>query len=133
MQTLSEEEKARLLSYLPQSVKEGEMLESWIVGSLLSVSREYFGDSFIYALSLYVAHKGSLASRGAGGEGGAVASIREGDISVSYSSSSGSGDDSYLNSTSYGQEYLRLLKQYSRKPFLTGGFCLGGPGRGNFA
>lgn len=125
MQSLTTEERSKLVSYLPEEFRTNPMLDCWIDGALLVVGRQYFKGAFVYALSLVVAHKAALASRGNAGEAGPVTSVREGDISVSYGSNAGGGS-SYFSSTSYGQEFEQLKKQYSARPGITGGFRFGG-------
>lgn len=124
MQSLTPEEREKLVSYLPEGFRLNPMLDCWIDAALLTVGRQYFKDAFIYALSLVVAHKAALASRGDGGEAGAVSSVREGDISVSYAVTG--GGDAYFSSTSYGLEFEQLKKQYSARPGITGRFSVGG-------
>lgn len=125
MQTLTDDERTELLSYLTEEVAESPRLEAWIKGALLRVSRCYFKDAFPYALSLMVMHKAALAGMAAEGVAGPVTSKREGDLSVGYGSGGSSGNND-LSNTVFGQEYLELLEQYSPRPGVTGGVCCGG-------
>ena len=133
MQTLTTEEREKLVSYLPEEFRSAALLDAWIDGALLTVGRQYFKGAFIYALSLVVCHKAALANRGVGGEAGAVSSVREGDVSVSYAAPAASGNDAYFSSTSYGLEFLQLKRQYSARPGITGSFRLGGKPFGHLA
>lgn len=104
----------------------------WIKKATFRVGRCYFGDAYLYALSLMASHIGALEGRGADGDAGRIASKREGDLSVSYAAGS-NAEDGDLSSTNYGQQFQSLLKQYSRRPGVTGRvdfrrFC-GGSGR----
>ncbi len=62
-----------------------------------------FGDKQELATAYLTAHM--LTMRGRAGVGGSVKSLKEGDLSLTYS---GSMSDDALSNTSYGQEYCRL-------------------------
>lgn len=72
-----------------------------------------FGAQRDHAVALLAAHTLTLANRGksVGGVAGAVSSLSEGQLSVGFSGSSDAGKGS-LGSTSYGEELLRLRRQY---------------------
>lgn len=120
MQELTDSEREELLSYLTPETAKSSRLDAWIRMAAFRASRAVFGKAYVYALSLLVSHRASMESRGSDGAAGPVSSVREGDLSVSYGSS-GTAADGDLASTSYGQEYLSLLRQYRPKPGLTGG------------
>lgn len=67
------------------------------------VSQNVFGGDYALALANLAAHL--LEMRERDGAGGAVSSEKEGDLSRSYSVSSGSDK---LEATSYGQEFIRI-------------------------
>lgn len=67
-----------------------------------------YGDSREYAVALLAAHSLTIASRN-GASGGAVSSLQEGNLSISYSDAQGSIG---LSATSYGVELQRLRRQY---------------------
>lgn len=119
MDALTEGERGTLISLLPAEAAEAKGLDAWISGASFRVSRKYFGEAYVYALSLVVAHKWAMSAGRASGAPGAVSSVREGDLSVSYASVA-NADDGDLSATSYGQEYLSMLRQYRPVPGLTG-------------
>lgn len=123
--SLTPVERAELLSFLPSSIKSSEDLESWIKGAEVRVSREYFEESYIYALSLMVAHKATLSGMASEGVAGPITSKREGDIEVNYGGG-GSGSNGDLGLTTYGMEYKQLAAQYKVSPGLTRGMCFRG-------
>lgn len=120
MQELTDSEREELAGYLPPETAKSARLDAWTRMATFRASRAVFGKAYVYALSLLVSHRAALESRGSDGAAGPVSSVREGDLSVSYGSS-GNARDGDLSSTSYGQEYLSLLRQYRPKPGLTGG------------
>lgn len=129
---ITDEQKEELVAYLPEDYAESARLDAWIVGASHHVGKCYFQKAYIYALSLVVAHIAALENRGSDGDAGTVTGKREGDISVSYASTKGNSDDAWLSSTSFGQQFLLLKKQYSPRPGVTGGvrfrgFCGGNP------
>lgn len=114
---LTTEEREKLESFLPKAVKESEDLDSLIAAAEMRVSRSFFRNSYIYALSLATAHRHALLAISSSGASGAVTSVREGDVSVNYGSvNSSSGDD--LDMSVYGRELITLTKQYAA-PFGT--------------
>ena len=114
---IDDKQKAELVQYLPQEYAQSPRLDAWILGASHHVGACYFKKAYVYALSLMVAH---------------ITSKREGDIAVSFGSTKSEGDDGWLSSTSFGQQFLLLKKQYSPRPQVTGairlqGFCGGHP------
>lgn len=118
MATPEDIEKAKRLMH-PDLAK-NLRVDVWLELADVQVNSDVFGAAYPHALALMAQHIGCLENRGADGNSGAVTSVREGDLSVSYAQAS--GGDSYWNSTSYGQQYQALLRQYSRRPGITGGF-----------
>jgi hypothetical protein len=79
----------------------------------LLVSDDQWGDAAMYAKALLIAHRTSKANSTALQQGGgAITSMKEGDVSVTFaapasSSGSTSGDDD-LKMTTYGREFVEL-------------------------
>jgi hypothetical protein len=72
------------------------------------LSEDYLGTKYDLACKYLCAHLGTIARRN--GSGGAVTSRTVGPVSEAYSVAAATSTDG-LNSTSYGQEYKRLIKQ----------------------
>lgn len=123
--SLSAEERAELVGYLPSSMRTSDSLEAWIKGAEFRVSRDYFGKAYVYALSRIVAHKATLEKMADEGVAGPITSKREGDISVNYGGSGETATDE-LTATVYGKEYQSLLAQYKPSPGVTSGIGIGG-------
>jgi len=72
-----------------------------------------FGDQRDYAVALLAAHTLTIANRGksVGGIAGNVSSLKEGQLSVGFAGGAEVVSGS-LGSTSYGEELLRLRRQY---------------------
>ena len=99
---IDDKQKAELVQYLPQEYAQSPRLDAWILGASHHVGACYFKKAY------------------------------EGDIAVSFGSTKSEGDDGWLSSTSFGQQFLLLKKQYSPRPQVTGairlqGFCGGHP------
>ena len=78
-----------------------------------------FGDNYNKAVALLAAHELTVADRG--GDPGAIAAKREGQLSISYFTASGSGP---LSFTSYGQQLQRLRDQCIITPNISdNSFC----------
>lgn len=85
----------------------------------LRVSKSKFGDRYNLAVSYLAAHMLTVSTRDGGGSvTGAVKSRKEGDLSVTYGGNDALSSD--LSSTSYGQEYKRLIKENIFGPMVTG-------------
>lgn len=123
--SLSADERAELVGYLPSSMRNSDSLEAWIKGAEFRVSRDYFGNAYVYALSRMVAHKATLERMAEEGVAGPITSKREGDISVNYGGSGDSATDE-LSATVYGKEYKSMLEQYKPNPGVTHGIFIGG-------
>jgi hypothetical protein len=68
---------------------------------------DVYGDRREYAVALLAAHSLTIAKRA--GQGGAVSSLQEDSLSISYGDAQGSIG---LSATSYGVELQRLRRQY---------------------
>lgn len=82
----------------------------------------YFGTMYSYAVAYLAAHLMTLSSTARNGSAGAESSKSEGQLSVSYATIS---SDNSLNSTWYGQEYMRLRRSRSSAIGITGGRDVG--------
>lgn len=122
---LTPEERTELVSYLDTKVAESTRLDALIRGAELRVGRCYFGEAYVYALSLMVMHKAAMLEMASDGVAGPVTSKREGDLSIGFGTGGSSGNND-LSNTVFGQEYLELLEQYSPRPGVTGAVCCGG-------
>ena len=101
-----------------------ETIASWIEFVRPMVSKKQFGKLYERALALLVCHRmkvaglgenalDGLASVGGGGSGGvSVASVSDGGTSLSFNSGAGSWvfANAELSLTSYGQQYIQLMK-----------------------
>lgn len=83
----------------------------------------YYGEQANYAIALRAAHIGSLALRGGGaGDAGSIASKKEGDLAVSYSSTmKGVNSEADLSQTSYGLQLIDLRDSLNAPIGVTGG------------
>ena len=91
-----------------------ERLDRFIGYAAEEVNREFFGTKADRATALKAAHMLSMSARGS--NAGAVTSERLGDMAVSYAQPvSTSGNE--LLTTSYGAEFIRLMKTCHPGPF----------------
>lgn len=120
---LTDEEKEKVISYLPADMAVSSRVNTWLEMASVRVSKPYFGSSYCLALSFMVAHIAQLeiASQTSreSGSAGVVTSMREGDVSVSYAGGNQDITDS-LTSTSYGLQFKDLFDSKRKKPFVTG-------------
>jgi len=85
----------------------------------LRVSQKVFGDRYNMAVSYLAAHMLTVADRDGGGSvSGAIKSRKEGDLSITYAGGDGSTNSGF-GSTSYGQEYLRLIRENTFGPMVS--------------
>ena len=80
------------------------------------------------AIALRAAHMMTLAldpSYAGGATGGAVSSKREGDLSLSYGTSSAADKDADLSQTVYGRQLMELAASTFLLVGVTGGSCCG--------
>jgi len=66
----------------------------------------FFGTNYTLAIALRAAHMISYSDRG--GNSGNISSQREGDLAISFGSINNNRN---LNTTSYGQDLLQLIKE----------------------
>ncbi len=78
-----------------------------IIGLATKSVGAVFGDSQELATAYLAAHM--LTTGGGGGFSGAVKSVKEGDLAITYADNGKSG--SSYTSTSYGMEFLRLRSE----------------------
>lgn len=104
--------KTLILARQPDTVDDAQLdAKISIAQSLLNV--DVFGDKHDYAVALQVLHWNAIDGRLSGGNvagvSGSVAAIKEGDLSISFSSGGGGGvDGNDLNQTAFGRELLAL-------------------------
>lgn len=79
-------------------------LSAWITLSKTKIDSCYYGKLYNEAVALQAAHDYTLSNRMLGASG-AISSIREGDLSVSYGTGGSNGD---LSSTHYGMQLKNL-------------------------
>lgn len=119
---LTEEEKTKAKRYMPPELSTNSRVDIWLEIAELQAGRDFFGDSFCYALSLLASHTGTLETRGGGDEVGSLSSKSEGSISVSYSAGGSGNINGDLAQTIYGQKYQALCDSMKPGPLLTGVF-----------
>ena len=78
---------------------------TWINSAQNKINRCYFGSNYNEAVALQAAHEWSLTNTRSNGESGAISSKREGDLSISYSTT---GKNDNLNLTHYGKQLIDL-------------------------
>jgi len=86
-----------------------------------------YGSKYNQAVALRAAHMMTLRDRALGsgnGDGGSVASKKEGDIAISYNTTTNSKNDD-LSQTSYGRQLLGLSKGVTPFMGVTGGLDSG--------
>jgi len=114
---MTSEELTKALSYMPVDLASNPRAPIWLDMASYRVGKSYFCDAYSLALSLMASHIGTLEMRG-GGAGGAISSRKEGSISQSFANKA---SDSDLASTSFGQQYQNLMRQYYKGTGITGG------------
>lgn len=86
--------------------------------ALLSGNVNFFRSGQDHAITFLTAHLLEVASSSQGGTVGSLTKEKVGDLERTYSSGEGAGLSlSGLNSTSYGQEYIRFRKTCVSSPF----------------
>jgi len=84
-------------------------------------NRCFYGTKYNQAVALRAAHMMTLRDRAAsGGGGGAISSMKEGDLAISYATSATAKNDD-LSQTSYGRLLLGLRRGSSPAIGVTGG------------
>lgn len=79
--------------------------------SELQVGADFCGGGELRELAVAYLTAHSLTLRARAGNAGAVGSVSEGDLSITYRSAGGATGLEGLSTTSYGQEYERLKRQ----------------------
>ena len=89
----------------------------------LELTGDLYGAKKNRAVALRAAHTLQLKTRDAstGGASGSIASKREGDLSIAFSSAGNTGDD--LDQTSYGKQLQALMNSCIMTIGVTGGGC----------
>ena len=89
------------------------------------ISDEVWDTLYVRGALALAAHMLALAKRSTSNAGasisagGAIASMGTGEESISFATGSGTADQTSLQSTIYGQEYLRLEAKVSGSPIYT--------------
>jgi len=99
---------AEIVALRAPSYASDSRLSDLITLSTEQTSRTNFGDRLQTAIALRVMHWLALDEQGRAGAGGAVASVKTGDLSMTFASAgSGLGD---LGQTQYGIELKQLIR-----------------------
>lgn len=78
---------------------------------LATLNSSVWGDKYDMACALYAAHLGTVMDNGGHGPGGPITSETIGPASKSYAAPAAPTDASQFSMTSYGRQYLELVKQ----------------------
>jgi hypothetical protein len=98
-----------LVKAMCPNLANSEFLDMYMERAILITNPNYFGAKYSMALALRACHLWTLDKRAGSNIGapGAVQSMREGGLSISYSVS---GDGSDLSLTHYGKQLQSLIK-----------------------
>lgn len=84
-----------------------------------------FGTNYGLAVALRAAHMMTLARTRIQGDGGAINSRREGDLSIGYSTGSRNKEPTELSFTHYGQQLEQMIAESTVMLGVTGGNDIG--------
>jgi len=109
--------RARFPEYSDNQTYTNAYVQVFIDDALEDVSQTKFKESIADRITAYLAaHYLTVAELSKAGNQGSLAPVASqavGDISVSYAvNNSEKGSDAYFNSTTYGQQYMTLLRRY---------------------
>lgn len=82
-----------------------------------------YGCSSDYLLGLFVAHQAYVSTAPGGGQVQTVGSRSVGDVSISYTASSGAAAAGDFASSKYGLEFSRLISLFGMGPIMAGAYC----------
>lgn len=90
--------------------------------AILQISSDWFADKYDLAVAYLTAHMMSLDTSllRQNGETGAISSKKEGELSITFSSSNSKGDGNF-NQTHYGKQYAQLRDSCGFIVGITGG------------
>lgn len=100
---------AQIISLLCPNLGLDPRVNDFIALAAEDTSAEFFGSSYAKAVALKACHFYTLSQR-CQGASGAISSVTEGKLSISFS---GTGDGSELGQTSYGKQLAALIQQCS--------------------
>lgn len=117
---LTSREKLRIIA--PEQADTGDAVVDFHLSIAASrVGAGAFGDLYEQGVLYLAAHLLTLRDRGMGGTaaGGALASVKTGDLSVGFAGVMGSGGgDESLHTTTYGREFLAIRTQAVAGPYI---------------
>jgi hypothetical protein len=116
-----------VIEVIAPQFKDNENLDTYIQLAECQTNRCWYGCKADLAVALRVAHTMTLNITRPNGDAGAIASKKEGDLSISYGKNSNNGGDSNLDQTHYGVQLQDLMKQGNAFVGITGGTGLCGP------
>lgn len=109
---------------IASQLKDDPEKSAYIVEAQGQTSQAYYGTNYDLAVALRAAHNMTIDKQSISGAsgGGEIASMREGDLGISYhKSDGGSNDNDYLNKTNYGIRLLGLRRGTCPSVSVTGG------------
>ena len=109
--------RARFPEYSDDTVYTDPYVQVFIDDALEDVNKTKFKETIADRITAYLAAHyltiGELTKNGNAGSTAPVSSHAVGEVSVSYAvNNAEKGSDAYFNSTSYGQQYMTLLRRY---------------------
>ena len=109
--------RARFPEYSDDTVYSDPLIQLHIDDAIEDVNQTKFKETIADRITAYLAaHYLTIALSATSGNTGSVAPVAShavGEVSVNYAvSSAEKGSDAYFNSTTYGQQYLTLLRRY---------------------
>ena len=114
---MTSDERTQAKHFMKESLSANSRVDVWLDMAAMRASPSYFGNSYVLAIAYLAQHIGTLEQR-SGGTAGNASSKSEGRVSISFSTPS--SDDSDLGQTSFGLQYLSLLKSHRSGPMVTG-------------
>ena len=109
--------RARFPEYADDTAYTDPYVQVFIDDALEDVNQTKFKESIADRITAYLAAHyltiGELTKAGNAGSTAPVSSQTVGEVSVTYAvNNSEKGSDAYYNATSYGQQYMTLLRRY---------------------
>ncbi len=109
--------RARFPEYSDTAIFPDSYVQTFIDDALEDVDQTKFKTSIADRITAYLAAHyltvGESSKNGNTGTSAPIASQSVGEVSVSYAvNNAEKGSDAYFNSTTYGQQYLALLRRY---------------------
>lgn len=87
-------------------------LKEWLFQAAANMNPEAWGNLYPLGAAYLAAHflTQSVGAQFTSGGAGPVTSVKEGDLSLSFGSVTGSGSDVFYTTTKFGVEFLRMRK-----------------------